>query len=533
MQETVNRKVYLERLAKMDFDCLVVGGGATGAGAALDATLRGLHVALIEKNDFSSGTSSRSTKLIHGGVRYLPQLHFKLIKEALLERKRLLNNAPHLVKPLKFILPCYKFYEKPFYSIGLTIYDILAGDSGLPSHKLVSRDDAIREIPSIQSKDLKGGISYYDSQFNDSRLNVLLARSAAKEGAVVCSRVELVKIIKTHGKISGAELRDLLTNKVFTVKTKVLVNTTGVFIDEVRKLDDETAHPVLSPSQGIHLVFHKDKLKCKTAMIIPKTSDGRVVFVIPWEDHVVVGTTDTPIKEVSIEPLPKEGEVEFLLKTVNEYLNIQLVKSDVKSVFVGLRPLISPDGNTNTKSISREEVILVSDSGLITMSGGKWSTYRKMAEDLVNKIVLSGKLIPHSSCSTYNYSFPGKEDYSENLYLKIAQNYGLNNETARRLRNYYGGEVFTILKEKPVEILKGSGYFQEEVIHAIKNEFALTISDVLARRLRVLFLDLNLAKEMAKPVANILAKQLGWNTKTKALEEKNFLSLVDSLSKSI
>lgn len=529
MSNTISRKLHLERLEKIHFDCLIVGGGATGAGAAHDAALRGLNVALIEKSDFSAGTSSRSTKLIHGGVRYLAQFHFKLIREALLERKRLLTNAPHLVKPLKFVMPCYKFYEKPYYAIGLTLYDFLAGDSGLPGHKMVSAEEVIKDLPSVKKEDLTGGITYYDAQFNDARMNVLLARSAAVEGACVVNKIELVGLKKENGKIVGAEVRDVLTGKEFSVRTKLVVNTTGVHVDDVRKMDDPSAKPVLKPSQGIHLVYPKEKLPCKSALIIPKTSDGRVVFMIPWGEVVVVGTTDTEIQSISDEPMPFKSEVEFLLKTAQDYLDAPLRLEDASSIFAGLRPLISPEGESNTKNISREEMILVSSSGLITMGGGKWSTYRKMAEDLVDRMIQEGKLTPHSSCSTYNYGFIGKANYSENLYLKISQTFNLSTESSKRLRNYYGGEVFEILGKEPKELIKESGYFQEEIVHAIQKEFALSILDILGRRLRLMFYDLELARKMVAPVSKIMAKELKWTAPEKSKQEKEAYQVIDSL----
>ena len=532
MAVQIERKKQIDRLGKVQFDCLIVGGGATGAGTAHDASLRGLNVALIERKDFSAGTSSRSTKLIHGGVRYLAQFHFGLIREALTERKRLLANAPHLVKPLKFLMPSYKFYEKPYYSIGLTMYDVLAGDSGLPGHKRISKQDFVKDFPAVNQTDLKGGIAYYDAQFNDARLNVLLARTAEMEGACVCNKVELISLIKNDsGKITGAVVKDLLSGKSITVNTKLVINTTGVFIDEIRKMDDPNAKSILAPSQGIHLVFSKLKVPCNSAMIIPKTSDGRVVFLVPREDHVIMGTTDTPIQTITQEPIPLENEVEFLLKTGNEYLDTKLTKDDILSVFAGLRPLVSPQGNTDTKNISREEMMLVSDSNLITMSGGKWSTYRKMAEDLTDKMIQVGKLIPVRACETYNYNFIGKSGYSENMYLKIAQDYKIDIETAKRLRNYYGGEVYEILGKKPKEILKGSGFYEEEVIHSIRSEFALSILDVIARRIRVLFTNLELAKSLVQPVSVIMGKELKWNANKKAQEEKLATDLIQSLKK--
>ncbi len=534
MAVQIERKKQIDRLGKTEFDCLIVGGGATGAGTAHDASLRGLNVALIERKDFASGTSSRSTKLIHGGVRYLAQFHFNLIREALSERKRLLANAPHLVKPLKFLMPSYKFYEKPYYSLGLTMYDILAGDSGLPGHKRISKQEFIKEFPAVKETDLRGGIAYYDAQFNDARLNVLLARTAEMEGACVCNKVELVSLIKNDsGKIIGAKVKDLLSGKEISVSTKLVINTTGVYIDEVRKMDEANAKPILAPSQGIHLVFSKLKVPCNSAMIIPKTSDGRVVFLLPWEDHVVMGTTDTPIDKITQEPIPLENEVEFLLKTGNEYLESKLKKEDILSVFAGLRPLISTTGSSDTKNISREEMMLVSNSNLITMSGGKWSTYRKMAEDLTDKMVQVGKLIPVRACETYNYNFIGKGGYSENMYLKIAQDYKLDIETSKRLRNYYGGEVFEILGSKPKEIIKESGYFEEEIIHAIRSEFALSVLDVIARRIRVLFTDLDLAQTLVKPVASVMAKELKWTATKKSQEEKEARELIETLKASI
>jgi glycerol-3-phosphate dehydrogenase len=527
---TITRKKQIDRLAKVEFDCLIVGGGATGSGTALDASLRGLNVALIEKNDFAAGTSSKATKLIHGGVRYLAQFHFGLIREALQERKRLIQNVPHLVKPLKFLLPTYKPWEKSYYSIGLTLYDILAGDSGLPNHKRVSKEEAIQNFSSINQKDLTGGIEYYDAGFNDSRLNVLLARTAEQEGACVVNQVELVSIQKNpQGKVNGVVVRDRLTGKEMKVKTKILVNTTGVFIDEVRKLDDPESVPVLYPSQGIHLVFSKEKIPCNQAMIIPKTSDGRVVFLIPWENHVIMGTTDTGIKEISIDPMPLKEEIDFLLKTGNDYLQTKVQKEDILSVFAGLRPLISPTGYGSTKSVSREEVILVSESDMITMSGGKWSTYRHMAEDLTDKIIQIGKFSPARACQTYNYSYIGKEGYSENMFTKIAQTYKVSEDSAKRLKNSYGGEVYEILGDSPKELLKGTAYFIEEVIHFIHKEFALSILDVLSRRFRILFVNLELAEKMIKPISKVMSKELKWDKKKITQEEKAALELIHNL----
>ncbi len=506
--EKQKRVDQISKLQKESFDILVIGGRSTGAGAAFDAAKRGYKTALIERKDFASGTSSRSTKLIHGGVRYLAQFHFKLIHEALTERQRLLVNAPHLVKPLKFVLPAYRFYERPYYGIGLTLYDILASKGKLPSHKTVSKSETISEFKAIKKEGLFGGITYYDAQFNDARLNVLLARSAQKEGAVVANRIELVSFIKKSGKIVGANLKDLETAKTFPVYTKVIANTTGIWVDHIRKLDDPRTFNVLSPSQGIHLVFSKERVPCTSAMIIPKTKDGRVVFIIPWEDHVILGTTDTPIENPGEEPLPIGNEVQFLLDTGNEYLENPVTEKDILSVFVGIRPLISPEGNQDTKNISREEVILVSNSGLVTMGGGKWSTYRKMAEDLVDKLIQIGNLVVREKCSTKFYVYPGAADYSESLYQEIVKTYKIDTIFAKRLQNYYGTEVFEVFGKKPKLLGKGIPYFEEVVLFADNEEFALGVTDVLARRFRILIVDLSLAQKMVPPVAMVLSKQL-------------------------
>lgn len=528
-----DRKAGFKSLSEMEFDVLIFGGGATGAGAALDASLRGLKTALIEKSDFASGTSSRSTKLIHGGVRYLAQFHFKLIHEALTERQRLLENAPHLVKPLPFVLPTYKFYEKTYYSIGMTMYDILAWKGRLPAHKRVSKEEVLKDFPALKREHLVGGIVYYDSQFNDSRLNVLLARSARKEGAVVLNRTELVSFQKKNGKIVGAKIKDLLSGQTIDVKSKVVINATGPWVDDIRLKDDPRTYRVLSPSQGIHLVFKKETIPCNTALIIPKTKDGRVVFMIPWENHVILGTTDTPVHEISEDPLPLESEVEFLLQTGSDYLEKHLERKDILSVYAGIRPLISPEGNQDTKSISREEVILVSPSGLVTMGGGKWSTYRKMSEDLIDRVVQEGNLAPNSGCNTYHYEFPGKEGFSEELHSEIRKTYKTSPETAKRLQDAYGGEVFTVLGKKPSLLVPGSGYYKEEVEWFVAEEFALTVTDVIARRFRVQFLDLKLSEKLISPVAQVLSKRLSWKESERKKQEESAFLLVHNLSGSI
>lgn len=526
------RKSKLKEVQSKLYDCIIIGGGATGTGTALDATLRGLKVLLIEKNDFASGTSSKATKLIHGGVRYLAQFHFKLIYEALSERKKLLQNAPHLVKPLKFVLPTYSIWEKPYYSLGMTLYDVLAGKSLLPKHTRESKESVLKEFPSLKKEGLKGGITYYDASFNDARLNVQVARAAEKEGCDVLTKTEVIGFVHENGKVVGVKAKDAITGVSFVAKAKTIANTTGVWNDHLRKLDDPNAEKMIAPSQGTHLVFSKDTIHCKSAMIIPKTSDGRVVFIIPWEDHVVMGTTDLNVEATDEEPVPLESEVEFLLKTGNEYLETKVSRSDIQSVFAGLRPLIGSSGEGKTKNISREEAILVSPTNLVTMSGGKWSTFRKMGQDLTDKLISVGSLSPLSECKTSNYPIPGKQGYSTDLAVQVSRKYSIHIETARRLSNYYGGEVFAVLGEKPKELVKNSGYFEEEVKWFAEKEFAISILDVLARRFRVLFVDLELSQALVNPVAKVLSKTFVFTDTEKKAFVKEANTLIQRLKKS-
>lgn len=525
----LSRQKQIERLSKIEFDCLIIGGGATGVGTALDASLRGLNVALVERNDFSAGTSSRSTKLIHGGIRYLPKLHFKLIKEALHERTNLLNNAPHLVKPLRFIIPVQSIIEEYYLRFGLFIYDLLAGKSGLPKHAVMSKDSVLEELSSISVQSLQSGVSYYDAQFNDSRLNIAIARAAQNEGVCICNRVQLEQFEKTKNQITTAIVRDLETDQLIRVKAKTFVNTTGVFADKIRILDDPNSKSVLAPSQGIHIIVSKSKIHCKSAMVIPKTSDNRILFIIPWEEYVLIGTTDTVIQKISEEPLPLKEEIIYLLKTVNEYLDIKLVQKDILSVFAGLRPLVNSASQLDTSDISREEIILVSKSGLITMVGGKWSTYRKMAEVLTDKIISHAGFKQIQNCTTIKYSLPGKDGYTETMYLTIQNNYHTDYATAKRLKNNYGGEVFEVLGNSPIELVQNIGYYKEEVIHFIQKEFALSLTDVLSRRFRILPFDLNLAIVMIEPVLKVMSKELNWTEDKTIIEKNQTMDLIHSL----
>lgn len=522
-----SRKEKVELLSSETWDCVFIGGGSVGSGAALDASLRGLKTLLIERDDFSSGTSSKSTKLIHGGVRYLPQFQFSLIKESLSERKILMKNAPHLVKPIKFLLPCYELFEIPYYNLGLSFYDLLAGESGLPLHKKMGVQETLRELPYLKKKKLKGSIAYYDATFNDSRLNLALARAAEMEGALVLNKLEMLSFQKQDGKIHSASVLDRISGKSYTINSKLFVNTTGPGLDRIRSLDDDSIKPILRMSKGVHLVFPLSKTSIKHGMILPKTQDGRVVFLIPWENHLILGTTDTPVDDPLSEPRVEKEDIEYLLETISPYLEIPFQKSEILSSFAGFRPLISINKTGETKSLSREEATIESPSGLISMGGGKWTTYRKISERLVNRVSI--RLNATTSSRTEKYLLPGTKGYVDNLYVDISQKYGIDTEVAKRLRDAYGEEVFSILGEKPVELKGIEGYFKEEVRFFISKEFAESVVDILGRRFRILFCNLELSKKFIEPILEILAEMKKWDSNQIKKERIESLKTIDVL----
>ncbi len=374
------------------WDLIVAGGGATGLGVALDAASRGYKTLLLEQSDFAKGTSSRSTKLVHGGVRYLAQGNIGLVIEALRERGILLQNAPHLVRNESFIIPNYSWSSSIFYSVGLSVYDLLAGRRSFGRSRLISRSELIRRIPNIQQKGLKSGVLYHDGQFDDARLAVSLALTALEQGATLLNYVRITGLTKEGNRISGVLARDLETGRMYTLKAKVVINATGVFVDELLGMDAPGSRPLVRPSQGIHLVFDKSFLGPQDALMIPKTKDGRVLFAIPWHDRMLVGTTDTPLDAHQLEPRALEEEIRFILEAAAGYLTRTPTRKDVRSVFAGLRPLAAPQNEKEkTKEISRSHKLIVSDSGLVTITGGKWTTYRQMAEDTVNQAIVYGR----------------------------------------------------------------------------------------------------------------------------------------------
>jgi len=496
----MNRADMLARATerRASWDIAIIGGGATGLGIAVDAASRGFKTVLLEQHDFAKGTSSRSTKLIHGGVRYLQQGNVGLVLEALRERGLLTQNAPHLVGHLSFIVPNYTWWEAPFYGVGLKIYDLLAGKLGLGPSQHLSREETLRRIPTLEPEGLHGGIIYYDGQFDDARLAITLAQTAADQGATLLNYAPVAALVKRQGLVRGVVARDAETGREFEVSARVVVNATGVFADAVRKLDEPEAGSLLSPSQGVHLVLPKSFLPGDSAIMVPKTDDGRVLFAIPWHDRALIGTTDTPVTQAELEPRPLAEEIEFLLTHAARYLSKDPRHEDVLSVFAGLRPLRKIGGASDTASVPRDHTVLVSKSGLVTVVGGKWTTYRKMGEDAVNQAALVGGL-EERPCGTGNLRLHGWQQPAGPWHH--LQCFGADADAVRALaagREELAGPLHPSLP-----------YTGAEVVWAARHEMARTVEDVLSRRTRMLLLDARASIEAAPRAASLLAAELG------------------------
>lgn len=480
------------------FDVIIIGGGATGLGAAVDAASRGYSTLLLEQHDFAKGTSSRSTKLVHGGVRYLQQGNISLVLEALRERGLLIQNAPHLVHNQSFIVPNYDWWEGPFYGVGLKVYDMLAGKLGLGPSKKLSLKDTIKHLPALEQNGLRGGVIYHDGQFDDSRLAVNLAQTAADYGGTVINYAKVCGLLKSKNIIDGVLVKDQLSGEEFEINGRVVINATGIFTDQVLKMDNPKASPVIAPSQGIHLVIDREFSPGESAIMVPHTDDGRVLFAVPWNGKLVLGTTDTPVNETSLEPEAKEEEIEFILKHAAQYLTRNPTRKDVRSVFAGLRPLVKSGDDENTASISRDHTLMVSKSGLVTITGGKWTTYRSMACDTIDRAALVAGL-NKTGCVT--------EDLRIHGWLKhIDKEDPLHHYGSDRI------EINKLVKEDPElgkQLHPRLPYLKAEVIWAVRNEMAMTVEDVLSRRTRALLLDAKASVEMAPEVARIMAKEMG------------------------
>ncbi len=511
MGGALNRAAMKEQVAarREPWDVIVIGGGATGAGVAVDAATRGYSVLLLEQHDFGKGTSSRSTKLVHGGVRYLEQGDIGLVTEALRERGRLLRNAPHLVRVQPFVVPTYRWWEAPFYGTGLKLYDLLAwGDRFGPSRYLPRRE-VLRRIPAVQAEGLRGGILYHDGQFDDARLLINLIQTAAEAGAAVLNYARVIGLTKHAGKVLGVVARDEETSEEFEATGRVVVNATGAFCDAVRQMADGATQPMVTPSQGTHLVFDRSFLPCDTAIMVPKTPDGRVLFAIPWHGHTLVGTTDVAIPHAGLEPRATEGEIDFILETAGRYLAKPPTRADVRSVFVGVRPLVKADGAANTAALSRDHTLRVDRTGLVTITGGKWTTYRNMAEDCVDLAARQAGLPPRL-CVTGTLRVHGYREAADPTdRLAI---YGADAEAIREL-------------QRPQLLHPALPYTEAEVVWAARYEMARTVEDVLARRTRALFLNATAAPAAAPRVAELLAGEQGRDTAWQAAQVRAFVEL--------
>ncbi len=513
----MSRAELIDRLAQpIHYDVAIIGGGATGLGVALDAALRGFSVVLLESHDFAKGTSSRATKLVHGGVRYLAQGNIALVREALHERTTLLHNAPHLAQALPFVMPSYQFWETPFYGIGLKMYDALAGKAGLGRTEFLGREATLQLLPTARHEGLKGGVKYWDGQFDDARLALALARTAAAQGALLVNYCAVTGLTHEGETITGLQCEDRETGQGYAVKARCVINAAGVWVDEFRQKDGEAmgrkVNAMVAPSQGVHMVVDREFLPTDHALMVPKTADGRVLFAVPWLGKVILGTTDTPRHDLAREPAPFKAEIDFILNESARYLTRAPKPADVKSIWVGLRPLVKPpdDDGGNTKAISREHTVLVSRSGLVTVTGGKWTTYRAMAEDVLEKCFEASLLRRVKAGATVSHLLIGAEGLACEVGIRrprISDAPGLHS---------YGSEAARVLALPGASRQLGGGLSEAMVRFAARCEYARTVEDVLARRSRLLFLDARLAATLADDVAALLYEETGADPQTAA-----------------
>ncbi|WP_319532946.1 FAD-dependent oxidoreductase [uncultured Cohaesibacter sp.] len=523
-----------ETLAKLredtPFDLLIIGGGATGCGLALDAATRGLRTAMVDRYDFAEGTSSRSTKLLHGGVRYLEaavkkldKAQYNLVKEALHERGATLKNAPHLSRPLPLITPLYSWFEVPYMFTGLKMYDWLSGKMNIGKSKLISAAEAKKRYPMLKSKGLKACVLYYDGQFVDVRMAVSLAMTAEREGAVVANHVEVIDLLHDEaGKLVGATLKDRVSGDTWDVKAKKIINATGPFADGIRKMDHLDAQPILKVSSGIHLIVDADFVPPDGGLLIPKTDDGRVLFILPWQGQALIGTTDNPAN-VTDHPEIDDKDIEYLLDYVHRYFDVKLSPSDVKSAWSGIRPLVFNPEAKGTAELARDHVIIEDPSGLVTISGGKWTTYRFMAQQALDKIVADGSYPSAKPCSTHDMKILGAENYSERTVDELVKSYGLPADVADHLNHNYGDrsvEVAKIAKDKGLEARLNPNYgvIEGEVLYTVEKEAAIHAMDFLVRRTTLALIDQKAAEEALPRVVELMAEALGWDDVRKATE---------------
>jgi glycerol-3-phosphate dehydrogenase len=498
------------------WDIAVIGGGATGIGIAVDAASRGYSVCLLEQSDFGKGTSSRSTKLIHGGVRYLQQGNVSLVMEALKERGILRQNAPHLVHDLAFVVPNYQWWEAPFYGIGMKVYDLLAFRYGFAKSRLLSKEEVIQHIPTLEQDGLRGGVIYFDGQFDDSRLLIALAQSASELGAALLNYAPVVELSHDgDGYVDGMVFTDLESGGRHSLRASCVINATGAFSDGVRRLDEPDAPAMIAPSQGVHLVLARSFLPGDAAIMVPRTSDGRVMFAIPWHNHALLGTTDTPIHDVSLEPVALDEEIDFILDTAAHYLSKGPTRHDILSVFAGIRPLVKASA-ASTAALSREHTIHVGKSGLLTIAGGKWTTYRKMAQDCVDHAAMLAGL-EERTCTTMTLKIHGYHQHS--YQLGDLQFYGSDAAAVQALVTAQPDLGRRLHKALPV--------CGAQVVWAVRQEMARTVDDVLARRTRALFLNARAAVAMSTEVARLMAAEMGRDEQWQRQQVKHFSAMAE------
>jgi len=516
----MNRERIIRELREKsdkNWDIIIIGGGATGLGIALDGASRGYSTLLLEQSDFAKGTSSRSTKLVHGGVRYMAQGDLLLVMEALHERGLMLKNAPHLTYNQEFVIPIYTLWDAIMYTAGLKFYDILAGRLSLGKSYFINREKTLSKLPLLKPEGLKGGVVYHDGQFDDSRFAVALAQSAAERGGTILNYCRVNGLIKNEiGKICGVEAADEVSGAEFIFRAKVVINATGVFSDDIARMDDPASRPTIKPSQGVHLVLDKSFLQSDSAIMIPKTSDGRVLFAIPWYGEVVVGTTDTPVTEVTLEPVALEKEINFILKTAELYLVKPPRREDVLCIYAGLRPLAAnPENPESTKEVSRRHKITLSSTGLLSTVGGKWTTYRRMAEETIDKAIAAG-FLPGKNCITSDLKLTKLSDNSSAGRLHI---YG---EKSAEIENIIAGSP-----ELGAHLIAGLPYTKAEVIWICRNEMPVTVEDLLARRTRALLLNARASADAAPEVARLMAAEFGYDQNWQSTQIESYKSLIN------
>lgn len=521
---------------KQKFDIVIIGGGATGAGTALDATLRGFKCLLVEKNDFAEGTSSRSTKLVHGGVRYLEaavkkldKSQYDLVKEGLQERYRILQNASHLAHSITLVTPLYKWYEIPYIYAGLFLYDLISGKKSLGRTQIVGRKEIMNIFPFVKKEGLKGGVRYFDGAFNDARMAISLLQSAKEKGCVVRNYNEVLNFEYDEGKISGLNIKDKINNEMYTVEADFVINATGVFCDNLRKIDDKNVHDIVEASSGIHIVLDKKFLPNNEGLMIPKTEDGRVLFMLPWKDKCLVGTTD----EESFphdHPRAEDKDIEYLLRHMRKYFSIEIKKSDILSYWCGLRPLVSLQHTDDTKGLVREHYIEKSNSGLISIAGGKWTSYRKMAEDVVDIVQELANRKNLHTCCTKHYKLFGNTVDIGNFKEKLDK-LDLEKEISEHLLKTYGSQVLVVADfikvHGKVKIHKDYPLLEAEIYYAIEHEFVKNPLDFLVRRIGLGLIDLNATKESLKKVTFVLKESFGWSDEMSNIKQEEALALLD------